>query len=153
MFPAHPRTDVGQLTEVVELRDHDSLEYAGMTVSVRNNTHYSFAPDSDLAGRFESLSFRFDLPGAPSFTPATQDPALRLRSWLLALTLLVAEMMDVDDTIAEVRGNNPNMPDAVATGIERHLRDHHLLPRDVGEMASRAGVMARSLSPISLAAK
>lgn len=140
--PGAPRADVNQLTEVFELRDHDSVEIAGMTVTVRNNTHYSFAPDSELASRFESLSLRFDLPGRSIVYTGDTGPSTAVEELAQGADLLVAEMMDVPDTIAEIRRNNPNMPAPVAEGMERHLTDHHLLPSDVGEMASRANVGA-----------
>ncbi|MXP45755.1 MBL fold metallo-hydrolase [Allopontixanthobacter sediminis] len=140
--PGAPRADIQQMTEVVELRDNASVELAGMTVTVRNNTHYSFAADSDLARRFESLSFRFDLPGRSIVYTGDTGPSAAVEDLAKGADLLVAEMMDVDDTIAMVRRNNPNMPPQVAAGMERHLREHHLLPKDVGELAARAKVGA-----------
>ncbi|HSG56565.1 MAG TPA: MBL fold metallo-hydrolase, partial [Paracoccaceae bacterium] len=133
-------TDVTTLAEVIELRDNDRLQYAGMTVSARNNTHYSFSPDSDLAGRFESLSFRFDLPGRSIVYTGDTGPSAAVEELAQGADLLVAEMMDVADTIANVRRNNPAMPDQARIAMERHLSDHHLLPVDVGQLASRAGV-------------
>lgn len=140
--PGAPKADLNELTEVIELRDRASVEIAELTVSVRNNSHYSFAPGSDLAGRFESLSFRFDLPGRSIVYTGDTGPSQAVEELAAGADLLVAEMMDVDDTIAEIRQANPNMPEPVARGIETHLRNHHLLPKDVGEMAARAGVGA-----------
>lgn len=140
--PGAPSADVNELTQVIELRDKDSLDIAGMTVNVRNNTHYSFALGSELAGRFESLSIRFDLPGRSIVYTGDTGPSTAVEELAQGADLLVAEMMDVPDTIAAVRRNNPNMPDRAAEGMERHLTDHHLLPVDVGQMARRANVGA-----------
>ena len=140
--PGAPKTDLNELAEVFELRDKAGVELAGMTVTVRNNSHYSFAADSDLADRFESLSFRFDLPGRSIVYTGDTGPSGEVEELAAGADLLVAEMMDVDDTIAEIRRDNPNMPEVVARGIEQHLRNHHLLPSDVGQMAARAGVGA-----------
>jgi ribonuclease BN (tRNA processing enzyme) len=140
--PGAPRPSLSEITEVIELRDGDLVDYAGMSVSVRNNTHYSFAPESGLAERFESLSIRFDLPGRSIVYTGDTGPSTAVEELAAGADLLVAEMMDVDDTIATVRRNSPNIPEPVARGVEQHLRTHHLLPRDVGEMASRAGVGA-----------
>lgn len=140
--PGAPRADVGKMTEVVELRDHDNVEIAGMIARVRKNTHYSFKPGSDLDKRFESLSFRFDLPGRSIVYTGDTGPSSAVEDLAKGADLLVAEMMDIDDTIANIKRANPNMPQRVATGMEQHLRSHHLLPRDVGEMAARAGVSA-----------
>jgi len=140
--PGAPRPSLSDITEVIELRDGDMVEYAGMSVTVRNNTHYSFAPESGLADRFESLSFRFDLPGRSIVYTGDTGPSTAVEELAQGADLLVAEMMDVEDTIASVRRQAPNMPAPALLGMERHLRDHHLLPGDVGEMASRAGVGA-----------
>lgn len=140
--PGAPRPSLSDITEVIELRDGDVIDYAGMSVSVRNNTHYSFAPESGLAERFESLSFRFDLPGRSIVYTGDTGPSTAVEELAQGADLLVAEMMDVEDTIASVRRQAPNMPAPALMGMERHLRDHHLLPGDVGEMASRAGVGA-----------
>lgn len=139
-IPGAPRADVNLMTDVVELRDNDSLDIAGMNVKVRNNTHYSFAPESDLAKRFESLSYRFDLPGRSIVYTGDTGPSTAVEELAKGADLLIAEMMDVDDTIAMVRRFNPNMPPQVAAGMDRHLREHHLLPVDVGLLASRAQV-------------
>jgi ribonuclease BN (tRNA processing enzyme) len=132
--------DVNTLVEVIELRDNASFDFAGIHVSVRNNTHYSFVPESGLADRFESLSYRVDLPGRSIVYTGDTGPSAEVEELAQGADLLVAEMMDVADTIAGLRRNNPNMPNAVAQGMERHLTDHHLLPKDVGEMAARASV-------------
>lgn len=133
-------TDLTALTEVIELRDKASLTYRGMTVSARNNTHYSFAPGSGLNERFESLSFRFDLPGRSIVYTGDTGPSPAVEELAMGADLLVAEMMDVQDTIANVRRNNPNMPEPARIAMEQHLREHHLLPADVGQLAARAKV-------------
>lgn len=137
-----PTRDLSGLVEVIELRDHASFEYAGMTVSARNNTHYTFAPESDLAERFESLSYRYDLPGRSIVYTGDTGPSTAVEELAQGADLLVAEMMDVDDTIEKLRLANPNLPAPALANIESHLREHHLLPVDVGQMASRAGVSA-----------
>lgn len=136
------RPDLDTTVQVVELRDHASFEYAGMTVSARNNTHYSFAPESGLAERFESLSYRFDLPGRSIVYTGDTGPSTAVEELAQGADLLVAEMMDVDDTIALMRRSAPNMPERAAMAMESHLREHHLLPVDVGAMASAADVGA-----------
>lgn len=140
--PGAPRQDPLAMAEVIELRDRASFEREGMRVTARKNSHYSFDPDSDLADRFESLSFRFDLPGRSIVYTGDTGPSAAVEELARGADLLVAEMMDVEDTLAAVRRNSPNLAPAVAQGMERHLRDHHLLPADVGRMASAAGVKA-----------
>lgn len=138
--PGAPEADVRTQFEVVEVRDGASFDLDGMTVRVRSNTHYSFAPGSDLAARFESLSFRFDLANRSIVYTGDTGPSTAVEELSQGADLLVAEMMDVEFTIANVRINSPNLDPRVAAGMERHLRDHHLLPSDVGQLAARAGV-------------
>ena len=133
---ANPRNQV----EVVELRDTNSLSLDGMNVSVRKNTHYSFKPGGERARRFEALSFRFNLPGRSIVYTGDTGPSKAVEELAKDADLLVVEMMDVEMILGLVRLANPNMPDDVAMGMEAHLSKHHLLPKDVGEMATRAGV-------------
>lgn len=140
--PGAPRRDPADTVEVVELRDGASFAVDAMTVTVRNNSHYSFPAGSDLAQRFESLSFRFDLPARSIAFTGDTGPSPAVEELARGADLLVAEMMDVDDTIALVRRNSPDLDPRQAAGMEQHLRTHHLLPRDVGELAARAGVGA-----------
>ncbi len=128
--------------EIVEVRDGEDFALDNMTVRLRSNTHYSFAPESGLADRFKSLSFRFDTPDRSIVYTGDTGPSSAVEELALGADLLVAEMMDVEDTVAAVRRNSPDLPPAVARAMESHLRDHHLLPADVGRMANRAGVGA-----------
>lgn len=138
--PGSPEADVRTQYEVVEVRDGAAFVLDGMTVRMRSNTHYSFAPGSDLASRFESLSFRFDLARRSIVYTGDTGPSRAVEELAQGADLLVAEMMDVEFTIANVRLNSPDLDPRAAAGMERHLRDHHLLPADVGRLAARAGV-------------
>jgi ribonuclease BN (tRNA processing enzyme) len=54
--------------------------------------------------------------------------------------MLVAEMIDVDFTIEQVRRIDPNLPEDRMKGMRNHLSSHHLTPADLGSMAANAGV-------------
>jgi len=140
--PGAPAKDHRAGIKVVELRDGAKMELGGMKLSVRSNTHYSFAPGSDLAKRFQALSYRFDMPGRSIVYTGDTGPSKAVEELAMDADLLVAEMMDVPLIVAAVLRNNPNMPAPAAKAMEAHLTKHHLLPKDVGEMAARAGVKA-----------
>ena len=140
--PGAPQRNARDQVEVIELRDRATVQLDGMAVRARSNTHYSFVPGSDLAARFQSLSFRFDLPRRSIVYSGDTGPSPAVEELARGADLLVAEMMDVEDTIAKVRLNSPNLDPRVAAGMETHLRTHHLLPGDVGALAARAGVGA-----------
>ncbi len=63
--------------------------------------------------------------------------------------LLVSEMIDYDRTVAEIRRESPGMPPAALAGLKRHLRDHHLSPTEVGQLARVAGVKSVVLTHLS----
>ena len=140
--PGAPAKDHRAGIKVVELRDGASLDMDGMKLSVRSNSHYSFVPGSDLQKRFQSLSYRFDLPGRSIVYTGDTGPSAAVEQLANGADLLIAEMMDVPLIVGAVRRNNPNMPEPAAKAMEIHLSKHHLLPKDVGELAARARVKA-----------
>ncbi|WP_206663447.1 MBL fold metallo-hydrolase [Aurantiacibacter suaedae] len=125
---------------VVELRDGDSVETGGMTVTVRQNTHYSFPKGSELADRFESLSYRFDLPDRSIVYTGDTGPSDAVEQLASGADLLVVEMMDIPLTIERLLEANPGIPAAVSRAMQSHLADHHLSPTQVGDLAARADV-------------
>ncbi|MEO9633382.1 MAG: MBL fold metallo-hydrolase [Parasphingorhabdus sp.] len=140
--PGAPPKDHRAGIEVVELRDGAKADLDGMKLSVRSNTHYSFIPGSDLAKRFQALSYRFDMPGRSIVYTGDTGPSSAVEELAKDADLLVVEMMDVPLIVAAVVRNNPKLPAPAAKNMESHLTKHHLLPKDVGEMAARAGVKA-----------
>ena len=136
--PANHRAGI----EVVELHDGESATIGEMTVTARGNTHYSFPPDGELAKRFQSLSYRFDMPGKSVVYTGDTGPSAAVEDLARGADLLVAEMMDIPLTITRMLAADPGLPDAQAKAMQSHLATHHLDARDVGEMAARAGVPA-----------
>ncbi|MEL7782899.1 MBL fold metallo-hydrolase [Citromicrobium bathyomarinum] len=135
--------------EVVELRGGDSIAVDGMRVQVASNTHYSFPPQSDLAQRFQSLSYRFDLPGRSIVYTGDTGPSDAVETLAMDADLLVAEMMDIPLTIERMRMANPGMPQPILRSMQTHLSDHHLSASDVGELASRSRVGAVAVTHFS----
>ncbi|MEP0025867.1 MAG: MBL fold metallo-hydrolase [Marinomonas sp.] len=140
--PGAPVKDHRANIEVIELRDGAKVDVGAMKLSVRSNTHYSFTPGSDLANRFQALSYRFDLPGRSIVYTGDTGPSTAVEELAKDADLLVAEMMDVPLIVAAVTRNNPKLSGPAARAMESHLTKHHLLPKDVGELANRAGVKA-----------
>ncbi len=128
--------------KVVELRDGNSVSVDGMTVTVAANSHYSFPPDSELGQRFQSLSFRFDLPGRSIVFTGDTGPSAAVEALAMDADLLVAEMMDIPLTIQRMRAAFPDMPEPILQSMQKHLSDHHLSPTDVGKLARKSRVGA-----------
>jgi ribonuclease BN (tRNA processing enzyme) len=61
-FPGEQRTPPETDLRIVELSGGDAVALGNIRVRAIANTHYSFAPETTEAARFQSLSFRFDLP-------------------------------------------------------------------------------------------
>lgn len=141
-IPGQAFEDPDATVEVTELADGDSLPLPGMTVRVRQNTHYSFPPGSDLDRRFKSLSFRFDVDKRSIVYTGDTGPSTAVEELARGADLLVAELIDEEATIAGVRRNSPDASPAQLTMIVRHLTSHHLTPADVGRLAKSAGVKA-----------
>lgn len=140
--PGAEGADPRDTVEVIEIRDGADFAVGAMRVRAVSNSHYSFEPGSDLERRFESLSYRFDLPGRSILYTGDTGPSADVDALAQGVDLLVAEMMDVENTVAAVRRMQQGVPEQVLQNMERHLLDHHLLPEDVGRMASAAGVGA-----------
>ena len=126
--------------EVTELVDGASFELGSMTVTVAENTHFKIPENSGAAEKAKSLSFRFDLPDRSIVYTGDTGPSEAVEELARGADLLVSEMMDIDAVMARIKKVSPNLPDRQYKGIEWHLRAHHVLPSQVGEMAANAGV-------------
>jgi ribonuclease BN (tRNA processing enzyme) len=134
---------------VVEIRDGATFELGSTHVAAVKNTHYTFAPGSADDRAFESLAFRFDAPGRSIAYTGDTGPSPAVERLAQGADLLVTEMIDFDRTLAEIHRVSPNMPAAAMTGISIHLREHHLTPKQVGELASAAGVKSVAVTHLS----
>jgi ribonuclease BN (tRNA processing enzyme) len=134
---------------VVEIRDGATFELGSTHVTAAKNTHYTFVPGSADDRAFESLAFRFDAPGRSIAYTGDTGPSRAVEQLARGADLLVSEMIDFDRTVAEIRRVSPNMPTPALAGISIHLRDHHLTPQQVGELARAAGVKSLVITHIS----
>ena len=125
---------------VVEIHNGASFDLGTTHVTAVKNTHYTFPPGSTDEARFQSLSFRFATPGRVIAYTGDTGVSPAVEKLAKGADLLVSEMIDYDGVVAEIRRESPNMPAAALDGLERHLRDHHLTPQQVGELARVAGV-------------
>lgn len=133
-----------QQVRTVELADGEKISLGTMTVTVAENTHYTFEatnePASDQAAPSHSLSYRFDTPDRSITYTGDTGPSEAVEQLARGSDMLVSEMIDFGGTMEIIRANNPNIPESVLAVLSKHLRDHHLTPQQAGEMAERAGV-------------
>jgi ribonuclease BN (tRNA processing enzyme) len=126
--------------EVKEIVQGSIIELDGVTVSVAENSHFSVPENSGAAEKAKSLSFRFDLANRSIVYTGDTGPSKAIEELAKGADILVSEMMDIDAVLENIRRNEPDMPGRQFEGIEWHLRAHHVLPSQVGEMATNAGV-------------
>ena len=138
-FPGQPWTTDVQVTELVQ---GSTVRLPNLTVTAAENSHYSYPAGSPEAGQFKSLSYRFDLPDRSIVYTGDTGPSEALIELASGADLLVSEMFDLERAMARVRETSPNLPAAALGPMKRHFAEHHLSPRQVGEMAAAAKVAA-----------
>lgn len=136
-MPGRPWRAAVNVEEVVH---GSTIELAGMTVVVAENSHFAIPEESGLPEKAKSLSFRFELEDRSIVYTGDTGPSEAVEKLAEGADILVSEMMDIDAVLGNIRRNHPEMPQPQYDGIEWHLRAHHLLPVQVGELASNAGV-------------
>lgn len=126
--------------KVVEIVDGSVLDFDGFKLSVIRNTHYSWPKDSEEYNKFQALSFKFELPNYSVVFTGDTGPSEAVELLSQNVDLLISEMMDVEHTVNLVKRMNPMMPAKALGHMQQHLSKHHLVPADVGQLASKAKV-------------
>jgi ribonuclease BN (tRNA processing enzyme) len=125
--------------EVIEIRDGAHVQMDGFTVTAAENSHYSFPPGSDMDKRFDSLSFRFDLPERSIVYTGDTGPSDAVTRLAKGADLLISEM--IDPRFAEaIVPNGPPFAQKRTEELKFHLIHHHISPEQLGEMAAEAKV-------------
>ncbi|MFK7958140.1 MAG: MBL fold metallo-hydrolase [Lysobacterales bacterium] len=135
--------------QVEEVVHNSVIELAGVTVRVAENSHFAIPQESGFPEKAKALSFRFNLADRSIVYTGDTGPSEALQTLAKGADLLVSEMMDIDSVLANIRAENPDMPQRQFDGIEWHLRAHHLLPIQVGELASGAKVKSLVVTHMS----
>jgi ribonuclease BN (tRNA processing enzyme) len=125
--------------EVMELRDGASLKLDDFTVTVAENSHYSFPKGSDMNRRFASISFRFNLPDRSIVYTGDTGPSEAVVTLARGADLLVTEL--IDPKFAETfASRGPGPQPKRAREMHDHMVNHHITPDQVGQMAAKARV-------------
>lgn len=138
--PGEVPIDPAASVRVVELDGNASVNIGDMTVTTASNTHYSFPAGSDEEKAFRSLSFRFDVPGKSIVYTGDTGPSDAVTALAKGADLLVAEMIDVEATLVNLRRRAADLTAEDLANMETHLRTHHITTADIGAMAAAAGV-------------
>lgn len=138
--PGEVPIDPAASIKVVELDGGAAVTIGDMKVTTASNSHYSFPAGSEEERTFRSLSFRFDVPGKSIVYTGDTGPSDAVTRLAKDADLLVAELIDVEFTIANLRRRAADLSSADLANMESHLRSHHITTADIGAMASAAGV-------------
>ena len=133
-FP-HPRDFV----QVEEIAPGDSFTIDDIEISCCENTHYRSEAEFGTDGPV-SLSLRFDAPDRSIVFTGDTGPCAKVEEFAKGAQLLVGEMMVAEHVIAQLQSKNPHMSAERIALMGKHLREHHLSPEDLGDLAARAGV-------------
>ena len=127
--------------EVIEIRDGAHLSFDGFTVTAAENSHYSFPAGSDMDKRFDSLSFRFDLPDRSIVYTGDTGPSDAVTALAKGADILVSELIDAQVAGSMVAPTNGTDAEKKRFQVmKQHLSTHHLTPEQIGKMASEAKV-------------
>lgn len=134
--PIDPATNIN----VVELDNGAVVKLDAFTVRVATNSHYSFVPGSLEEQTYRSLSFRFDLPDRSILYTGDTGPSDKVTALAKGADMLVTEMIDLDDTLAQMNNRMRHISAAEKDRMAEHLTRHHLSTAAIGDMAAKAGV-------------
>lgn len=126
---------------VTEIADGSKFSLGPVTVTTASNSHYSLPPGSPEAERFQSLSFRFDMPDRSLVYTGDTGPSENVEHLARGADLLVSEITDVDQVLAQLKAAR-NVPAAFEPSIRHHFAREHLEADQVGLLAQRSGVGA-----------
>ena len=125
--------------EVMEIRDGANIKLDGFTLTAAENTHYSFPKGSAMDKRFDSLSFRFDLPDRSIVYTGDTGPSEAVTHLAEGADVLVSELIDTKSANAIVPQGTAEQQKR-AREMKQHLTTHHITPEQVGQMAAKAKV-------------
>jgi len=136
--PGAPRFTRDQIATVEELVDGDVRDFPGFRLTAARNTHYSFQPGTPEYDNYQSLSFRFDLADRSIVYSGDTGRSEAVEKLAEDVDLLVGEVIDIEDTVAGVLRQSPDLGEKAVAFMRRHLTDHHLTAADLGRLATAA---------------
>ena len=142
------------VSEILKVHDIDVVEPTviyrddKVTVTAVENSHFVTIPvESRPPGARRAYSYRFDTPDRSIVFTGDTGPSAAVEKLAKGADVLVSEVLDVDTVIA-MQAELLNAPLEELEASAAHMREEHLTPEAVGQMAQRAGVEMVVLSHI-----
>jgi ribonuclease BN (tRNA processing enzyme) len=126
---------------VTEITDGAQFNVGPVKVTSATNTHYGFQPGTPEAARFQSLSFRFDMPDRSVVYTGDTGPSPNVEHLARDADLLVSEITDPEQVLAELKAKR-DIPAFAEPFVKKHFEQEHLTAEQVGLLAQRSGVKA-----------
>lgn len=123
---------------VVELHDGWTGRIGQVRVTAASNTHYATMAAGPAKG--ETYALRFDAPDRSIVYTGDTGPSPAVERLAENADDMVAEVMDAERMIADMRRSRPDVPAAVLAAVAAHHRQEHLSPEQAGLMAAHAKV-------------
>jgi ribonuclease BN (tRNA processing enzyme) len=128
--------------DVIEVTDGSTFTVGPVKVTAATNTHYGFAPASAQAARFQSLSFRFDMPDRSIAYTGDTGPSGNVQRLAHGADLLISEIINADQSLAALKAQRSDIPIYAEPILKQHFEKQHLSADEVGLLARRSGVKA-----------
>jgi len=116
---------------------------ANAKVTAVENSHFHFPPGTPGYGKYKSYSYRFDTVDRSVIFTGDTGPSDAVADLAKGADLLISEVTNpVEDYKAQLikAGRWQLMTPEEQAGILRHHVEEHLLPEEVGKLATRANV-------------
>jgi ribonuclease BN (tRNA processing enzyme) len=115
---------------------------ANITVTAAENTHFNFQPGTPPYGKYKSFSYRVETPQRTFLFTGDTGPSDAVTALAKDADVLVTEVTSIDDVIDVFKrtGAWQAKTEDEQKGWIRHMQEEHVSPKDIGEMATKAGV-------------
>ena len=139
-------THSGQANQLFKAHDAGVgviFQDANVKVTAVENSHFHFPPGTPGYGKYKSYSYRFDTADRAVVFTGDTGPSNAVADLAKGADLLVSEVTNpVEDYKAQLikAGRWQQMTPDEQAGILRHHFEEHLLPEEVGKLATRANV-------------
>lgn len=136
--------------QIEEIADGARVTLDEIRVTAARNSHYSYPEASPEAQRFQSLSYRFDLPDRSIVYTGDTGPSAAVERLAQGADLLVSEVIDPEAALAELVRQRPDLPFFARAFIMEHFRQQHLTGTAAGQIARAAHVRRLVLTHIAV---
>jgi ribonuclease BN (tRNA processing enzyme) len=115
---------------------------ANIVVTAAENTNFNFQPGTPPYGKYKSFAYRVETPERTFVFTGDTGPSDAVAALAKGADVLVTEVTSVEDAIEVFKrtGAWQAKTEDEQKGWIRHMEEEHVSPRDVAELATKAGI-------------